>query len=458
VRSYLVFVAVALAAPLRAQDSTLAFPVSVKTFGAKCDGVTDDARAIQAAVDAITAAGGGVLLFPRGQCVLSRTITSYKAPIVFQGMGGAGTILRWTSDVHGFTVTAAGSVIRDLTIRGPGGDVNGAGFGINSGNATRVTVHDCIIEQWRGGGINTGGGGSLWVIARNTVRNNYQDGIYIADGTSHSTVSGNAVEENGANGIDINGSENLIVENTVTTSGLRHTLNTADTWGILIQAVDAQRVHADMNLIIHNVVYRNPNGPGIAIRGEGAFHANFNIVEGNHSYQNGQDGILVDGSATGAVEGTQVIGNVTNDNHRYGIAVTADKATPTRTRIANNIATGNSAGILLTSARETTVIDNALTGNTIAFQDDGSTQTVRAGNRLTSGSTALLTGRAKLSGGAVVVTTSEVQANDNVLLTNVSGGGTAGFLRVSAIASGRSFTITSSSGTDSGTIFWEIVH
>jgi streptogramin lyase len=66
-------------------------------------------------------------------------------------------------------------------------------------------------------------------------------------------------------------------------------------------------------------------------------------------------------------------------------------------------------------------------------------------------------GTAVLVGGTVVVSTTRVTANSRIFLTNNTNGGTAGFLRVSARTAGTSFTITSSSGTDTSTIAWWIV-
>ena len=421
-----------------------------------CDGA-NDGPAIQAAVRQLSAAGGGVLALAPGTCILNGTIKSARVPITFRGAGRDSTILQWTTDVHGLTVTGDGSVIRDLTIRGVSGDLPGSGFGINSGNALNLTVRDCTIEAWPGGGLNTGGGGSAWLIADNIVRHNYADGIYIADGTSHSTVSGNLVEGNGANGIDINGSANLIVDNTVTANGLRHPIHTADTWGILIQAIGAQGVHADSNVVRGNAVYGQAHGPGIAIRGDGSFHANFNVVDSNQTYEN-ETGIQVDGSATGPIEGTLVIGNTATNNARAGIAVATGNSTPIGTRIANNVATGNETGIYLDHPVETTMIDNTLAGNEIPVTDLGSVGTVRSGNLLTSGPNALLSGRAVLSRGMAVVGTTEVQPDDNILLNAPSDSVPAGLVRVGSIEPGTNFTIQSTSGADTLTILWQIVH
>lgn len=66
-------------------------------------------------------------------------------------------------------------------------------------------------------------------------------------------------------------------------------------------------------------------------------------------------------------------------------------------------------------------------------------------------------GTATLTAGTATVSTTAVTANSRIFLTNQALGGTAGFLRVSARTAGTSFTITSSSGTDTSTVAWMIV-
>lgn len=61
-------------------------------------------------------------------------------------------------------------------------------------------------------------------------------------------------------------------------------------------------------------------------------------------------------------------------------------------------------------------------------------------------------GVATLVGGTVTVANTSVTANTRIQLTSQADGGTPGFLRVSARVAGTSFTITSSSGTDTSTV------
>ena len=80
-----------------------------------------------------------------------------------------------------------------------------------------------------------------------------------------------------------------------------------------------------------------------------------------------------------------------------------------------------------------------------------------AGNgfRVTEGSNAKQ-GTAVLVSGSKVVSNTSVTANSRIFLTSNTDGGTPGWLRVSARTAGTSFTITSSSGTDSSTVAYEI--
>jgi len=65
-------------------------------------------------------------------------------------------------------------------------------------------------------------------------------------------------------------------------------------------------------------------------------------------------------------------------------------------------------------------------------------------------------GTAVLVAGSKVVANTSITANSRIQLTSNVDGGTPGFLRVSARTVGTSFTITSSSGTDTSTVAYLI--
>lgn len=82
--------------------------------------------------------------------------------------------------------------------------------------------------------------------------------------------------------------------------------------------------------------------------------------------------------------------------------------------------------------------------------------TVGAGLRVAEGGNAKM-GVATLTAGAATVATTAVAATSRIFLTCQTPGGTPGFLRVSARTASTSFTITSSSGTDTSIVAWMIV-
>jgi hypothetical protein len=77
----------------------------------------------------------------------------------------------------------------------------------------------------------------------------------------------------------------------------------------------------------------------------------------------------------------------------------------------------------------------------------GKTIKVKEGSNAKMGATAL-------TAGAATVSTTAVTASSRIFLTCNTPGGTPGFLRVSARTAGTSFTITSSSGSDTSTVAW----
>ncbi|MFD5491605.1 hypothetical protein ACFWH4_01355 [Streptomyces sp. NPDC127091] len=78
------------------------------------------------------------------------------------------------------------------------------------------------------------------------------------------------------------------------------------------------------------------------------------------------------------------------------------------------------------------------------------------GLRVKEGTNAKM-GVATLAAGTVTVANTSITATSRVFLTCQTPGGTPGFLRVSARTAGTSFTILSSSGTDTSVVAWLIV-
>jgi hypothetical protein len=66
-------------------------------------------------------------------------------------------------------------------------------------------------------------------------------------------------------------------------------------------------------------------------------------------------------------------------------------------------------------------------------------------------------GQVALSGGTATVSNTSVTANTRIFLSHANTSGTLGHLYISARVAGTSFTITSSSGTDTSTVNWLLI-
>lgn len=161
---------------------------SVKTFGAKGDGVTDDTLAIQAALDAGRRNPDGspthgdyfgrpkALFFPPGVYLVGGTLDWTGCCITLQGAGSARTTIRLRDSAPGFGDPAAprpvirtpgGNMsfrqnVRDLTIDTGSGNAGAVGLDYianNSGSVTDVTIRSGdgrgargldLTRQWPG--------------------------------------------------------------------------------------------------------------------------------------------------------------------------------------------------------------------------------------------------------------------------------------------------------------------
>lgn len=101
-----------------------------------------------------------------------------------------------------------------------------------------------------------------------------------------------------------------------------------------------------------------------------------------------------------------------------------------------------------------TMITSDINGNT-TLPGNLIAGTVGAGLEVKEGSNAKQ-GTATLVGGTVVVSNNSVTANSRIFLSGQNSSGTAGALTVSARTAGTSFTILSTSNTDTRLVAYEI--
>src|ERR1700682_1674479 len=169
--------------------------VSVKGFGAKGDGVTNDQPAIQAAIESLAATGGTVYV-PAGDYRLGDSIVIDHDNITLTGQG-ASSVLRLMDGVQQTGIILphnySGSVnldpallvhpvtISHLTIDGNHNPVINYGdgpdyFGIMVRQAQDVTLSGLIVRDWASDGISVGNGGDP--VDHLTVENCLITGIH----------------------------------------------------------------------------------------------------------------------------------------------------------------------------------------------------------------------------------------------------------------------------------------
>ena len=350
--------------------------------------------------------------------------------------------------------------------------------------------NDTYYGRVRGDAVRIEGG------AGNTISNNFlfncAVGVHLLHGASTGAaqinrIIGNRCEKNGTAGIHIEeqySDSNIVEGNTCYNNGYNG--NNPDV-GIGIYVAGGFG-----NVVNGNVFTGDPNGTGplsqtvaIAVSALGTVVTNNSLYDFTHSHNTfirlfaGCEGSVVSGNTSTntnnqaifcdspdvTISGNNINGAGYGNDGIYDAIILSSTATnvsvagnvvrstsPNRSRYGIRVNSGCSGvsvtnNNLVNSGQQSENHNNAVS--------DAGTATYKTGNRSSSG---LMAGVATLIGGAVTVSTSEIFTGDTVLLSRNVAGGTVGHLSVSAISNATSFTIISSSGTDTSTVYWEIRH
>jgi hypothetical protein len=198
-------------------------------FGARGDGRTNDTQALQAAIDAAAAAGGGTVHLTGGTYLISAA------------QGGAALLLKANVTLEGTRGYADPSVLKlangssttDALVRSVG-DHTGAAFlrldgnrthttgdvsGWVIGDSTDVTLEQVLATQASGYGLDLRGSNSQVNVSGAITSNNGLDGI-IASGLVNSQIADTYSRENDGNGLTVTGSVALL--DTYSTSNKGH--------------------------------------------------------------------------------------------------------------------------------------------------------------------------------------------------------------------------------------------
>jgi hypothetical protein len=181
------------------------YNVKDSAYGATGDGVTDDAAAIQAAVNACSAAGGGVVHFPAGTYALKTYIT-LASNVMLTGQGRkttlklvAGYVSGAQGQGHFFASGASDIIIDSISFDGNSGGIAADAannFAVWLLNCPRVTIRNCYATGCNSGGSNANAA-FLWVLASDYGK---------AIGNTIENVSGGAIFMQGHNSIVVGNS------------------------------------------------------------------------------------------------------------------------------------------------------------------------------------------------------------------------------------------------------------
>jgi parallel beta-helix repeat protein len=308
-------------------SSASALDVTHPAFGARGDGSTDDQPAIQAAIDAANAAGGGIVYLPLGTYIIGATL-NIKSGVMLTGIQDK-SVLKLADSGNVNMITANGQDnwgIENLVLDGNKANNSGDRSGIWILDADTFRIRNCFVHDVCNCGIAGTSG-----LLNGWVENNKLQDCGEASGSSQKGIFFYSDATGGIERLRITG-------NIVSGSG---------TDGILIYRSTADQVVRDV-ILDGNICYSNgaiTAGMGIYVSGfSGANPATYIIMSNNRAwaqrdqlemsyckYSNMVGNVVSDSVTQDGVEGDglvlqycsycQVTGNVAFNNRAAGITL-----------------------------------------------------------------------------------------------------------------------------------------
>ncbi|MBF7142738.1 MULTISPECIES: M10 family metallopeptidase C-terminal domain-containing protein [Pseudomonas] len=186
---------------------------NVKNYGAVGDGRTDDTQAIQAAIDAAAAAGGGTVYVPGSNYSVSAqasgSVLVLKDNVQLKGNFAdkpTFTLVKGsTSDIDGIVhISGDNTSITNLNVDGNSAKVSGLVSGLSIGDGIGVTLYNVAAVNATGVGIDLRSEGSQVTASSVYAEGNLQSGI-VASGLVNSSLSDVITRENKGDGLRVTG-------------------------------------------------------------------------------------------------------------------------------------------------------------------------------------------------------------------------------------------------------------
>jgi parallel beta-helix repeat protein len=391
---------------------------NVQDFGAKGDGITDDTAAIQKAIDAASAAGGGQVYVPTGTYIVSGGeepsdgCLMLKSNVYMYGDGMGETSIKVAdgsdTKITGIIRSAYGEETHDfglsnLTLDGNRANTTGKIDGWfngyipgKEGYDSNVTLDSVEIKDCSGYGFDPHEQTVNMVIKNSVSHGNGLDG-FVADFLSDSTFENNIAYDNDRHGFNV-----------VTSS---HDFTLAN-----------------------NVAYGNGGGGIVVQRGSENIPSPSNItITGGEVYGNGAEGVLIKLSSEVTLTGVDI-----HDNSSAGVRIYgSNNVTVSDNTLNNNSLGGGVPEVIIQSYDDTLGVsgkyyngsDNTIEGNTISGSnlstygvaernEDGTDRNAIIGNTIShtsKGDTLVYGDGSYVSATVPVITVQGTDGNDTLL-------------------------------------------